>query len=87
MPPRGHKTSPSFTPDRPRELRRYFQDLDVLFASCQVQDDQDKKQYACRYLDVDSAEIWEGLTEYQPPATYGEFVTAVHKLYPQSGEE
>jgi hypothetical protein len=87
MPFRGHRTSPTFSPDQPRELRRYFQELNNLFTDCQVVDDQAKKSYACRYLDVDSAELWESLLEYQATSTYVQFFEAVYKLYPGSEDE
>jgi hypothetical protein len=87
MPPRGHRTAPSFSPDQPRELRRYFQELDSLFTQCSIADDQAKKKLACRYLDVDSAELWESLTEYDPTKSYADFIAAVYKLYPGSEDE
>ena len=87
MPPRGHRTAPTFSADQPRELHRYFQELNDLFTDCQVVDDQAKKQYACRYLDIDSAELWESLPEYQAMNTFAQFVTAVYKLYPGSEDE
>ena len=87
MPARGHRTAPTFSSDQPRELRRYFQELNNLFTDSQIVDDQMKKSYACRYLDVDSAELWESLLEYQATSTYVQFVEAVYKLYPGSEDE
>jgi len=87
MPARGHRTAPTFSSDQPRELRRYFQELNNLFTDSQIVDDQTKKSYACRYLDVDSAELWESLLEYQATSTYVQFVEAVYKLYPGSEDE
>ena len=41
------------------------------------------KQHACRYVDVDTSELQETLTEYMDPTkTYDEFKTVVHTLYP-----
>lgn len=45
------------------------------------------KQYACRYLDIDSADLWESLSEYQAPTIFVDFSTAVYKLYPGSEDE
>jgi hypothetical protein len=87
MPVREHRTAPTFTADQPRELRRYFQELNNLFTDCQVADDQTKKSYACRYLDVDSTKLWELLPEFQATSTYSRFIEAVYKLYPGSEDE
>ena len=46
------------------------------------------KQHACRYVDVDTTELWETLTEYMDlTKTYEEFKTAVYALYPGSDGE
>jgi hypothetical protein len=87
MPARGQSTAPKFNPSQPRELRRYFAELDTLFLTCNIDDHAEKKMYACRYLDIDSAELWETLPEYADAHTYGEFVTAVYLLYPGSEED
>ena len=87
MPPHGHASAPKFSPDQPRELQRYFQELEHLFGNAQIIDDQQKKKHACRYLDVDSAELWESITEYQAPATFDDFKRVIFKLYPGSEDE
>jgi hypothetical protein len=87
MPARGQSTAPKFNPSQPHELRRYFAELDMLFLTCNIDDHAEKKMYACRYLDIDSAELWETLPEYADAHTYGEFVTAVYLLYPGSEED
>ena len=46
------------------------------------------KQHTCRYVDVDTIELWETLTEYMDlTKTYDEFKTVVYALYPGSDEE
>ena len=52
-----------------------------------VQDDQEKKEYACGYLDIDSTELWEALPEYSIPITWDLFKAAMFKLYPGAGDE
>jgi hypothetical protein len=54
MPPRGHSSAPKFTPDVPRELQRYFKELELLFGPVQVVDDTEKKKHTCRYVDIDT---------------------------------
>ena len=87
MPSIGHTTAPKFSPDQPRELRRFFTVIERNFARCMVQDDQEKKEYACGYLDIDSAELWEALPEYSIPITWDLFKAAMFKLYPGAGDE
>jgi hypothetical protein len=84
MPPRFHTSAPSFDPTCPRELRYYFDELDTLFSACHIVSDSEKKNFALRYLDTDSFELWELLSEFSPSFSYLEFVAAVYKLYPEA---
>ena len=81
MPARGDRSAPQFDPQQPRELRRYFADLDFAFGRAE------KKKHACRYVDVDTADLWESISKFAGAATYDEFIKAVHALYPGSEEE
>jgi hypothetical protein len=47
MLPRGRGSTPQFTPDIPRELQRYFKEVELLFGQAQVVDDTKKKKHAC----------------------------------------
>ena len=88
MPGRGDRSAPKFDPKQPRELRRYFADLDFVFNRAGVTNGEDMKQHACRYVDVDTSELWETLPEYSDAAKpYSDFRTAVYALYPGSDEE
>ena len=87
MPARGHSSTPKFTADQPRELQRYFQELEILLDSARIVDAQIMKKHACRYLDVDSTELWESIAEYAAPSTFDEFKRAIFKLYPGSEDE
>src|SRR6202789_4145824 len=87
MPPRGHSTAPSFDASQPRELRRYFTELDILFADCNITDIALMKKHACRYLDIDSSEIWESLPEFTFSTDFDAFRLAVHALYPGSDDD
>jgi hypothetical protein len=64
MLPRGHGSTPKFTPDVPRELQRYFKELELLFGPAQIVDDAEKKKHACRYIDIDTADLWEAIPEF-----------------------
>ena len=78
---RGDRSAPKFDPKQPCELRRYFDDLDFAFGRAAVTTDDVKKQHACRYVDVDTSELWETLAEYTDATkTYDEFKDAVYAL-------
>jgi hypothetical protein len=89
MPAHNHSTAPKFRLDQPCELCRYFDELGHLFSNCQINSDKDKKKYAIRprYLEIDLADLWETLPQYQAPYTYDNFVQAVFVLYPGASEE
>ena len=85
---RGDCAAPKFDLKYPRELRRYFSDLDTHFTRAGITDDGEKKRNACSYVDVDTSELWESLAEYTDVTkTYLEFVTTIYMLYPRSEEE
>ncbi|ETW78890.1 hypothetical protein HETIRDRAFT_428664 [Heterobasidion irregulare TC 32-1] len=83
MPARGDRTAPTFDPHQPRELRRYFADLDFHFGRSAIEDDQEKKKHACRFLDVNTCELWESLTTFtNATKTFKEFCKEVYRLCP-----
>ncbi|OSX55906.1 hypothetical protein POSPLADRAFT_1063300 [Postia placenta MAD-698-R-SB12] len=83
MPPRGHSTAPSFDPSEVRSLRRYFQDLEVLFTRCQITDEAAKKQWAVRYPSIDVADLWETIESFIDVAkSYNDWKADVQALYP-----
>jgi hypothetical protein len=87
MPARGDNAAPKFDSTQPRELERYFRELEHLFANCTIADDKDKKSYARRYADTDTDSLWSSLPEFQDGVTYDDFVKAVTKLYPGADSE
>jgi hypothetical protein len=87
MPARGHPSTPKFTADQPRELKHYFHKLEHLFTNSQIVDDEEKKSQACRYVDVDTSELWESIVEFTAGINFNDFKRAIFKLYPGSEEE
>src|SRR5277367_5901529 len=87
MPARGHSTAPKFNPTQPRELRRYFNELEMLFLGCNITDSDLMKKHACRYVDIDTSELWESIPEYATNISFNAFRIAVHKLYPSSEDD
>jgi hypothetical protein len=84
MPARGHSTAPKFDPTQPCELCRYFDELDMLFSACSITNSDQMKRHACRYLNIDSAKLWESVPEFATGVLFNNFRTAIHKLYPGS---
>ncbi|KAJ6557493.1 hypothetical protein B0H19DRAFT_947094 [Mycena capillaripes] len=82
MPSRGDRNAPTFDSTKPRELPRYFSDLQHQFGRCNIANDAEKKSHATRFLSVGDADAWESLTEFATAAkTYAEFKEAVLSLY------
>ncbi|CAK5276435.1 unnamed protein product [Mycena citricolor] len=83
MPARGARGAPEFDSSKPRQLPRYFSDLELEFARVGVTDETEKKRHATRYVSVDDQDTWESLTEFTSvTTTYADFKKAVLKLYP-----
>ena len=88
MPARGDRSAPQFDPRQLHKLRRYFADLDFHFRRLHTTDDQERKCHTCYYVDFETAELWESLTEFGDHArSFANFVQAIYKLYPGSEEE
>ena len=87
MPARTERSAPTFDPKQPRELTRYFRELEALFTRCKITDEQEKKSYARSYLDVDSDDLWSELPEFGNTSTYDIFKKAVLALYPGAEQE
>jgi len=86
MPARGHATAPKFISSQPRELPRYFNELNNLFQDANITDEGIKKAQACRYVDIDESELWQVLPEYTNNS-YDEWKKAVLTLYPGAMED
>ncbi|CAK5275986.1 unnamed protein product [Mycena citricolor] len=82
MPARGARGAPEFDSKQPRELPRYFSDLEFHFTAANITDPQEKKRQAIRYLSFEDAELWESLDSFSPGIGYEAFKAAVAKLYP-----
>ncbi|EED81822.1 predicted protein [Postia placenta Mad-698-R] len=83
MPLRGHSIALSFDPSEVRSLRRYFQDLEVLFTRCQVTDEAAKKQWAVQYPLIDVADLWETIESFvDVNKSYHDWKADVRALYP-----
>ena len=88
MPLRNQRTAPVFS-DNPRELKRYFGDLEILLERAGINDDEAKKRFAVHYLPVDTADLWESQEAFEdePYNTYRVFKASIYKLYPGAEDD
>jgi hypothetical protein len=85
---RGNRLAPRFDPQQPCELHRYFADLDFAFSRAGIADCTEQKRHACHYVDIDTADLWESISQFLDVAAgYDAFIKAVHTLYPGLEEE
>ncbi|KAJ3487673.1 hypothetical protein NLI96_g3379 [Meripilus lineatus] len=85
MPPRKHRTAPSFDSTDPHSLRQYFQDLQCLFEACGVASDFERKKFAVGYLHIAESDVWTSLPEFDDPETsFKGFQVAIFVLYPET---
>lgn len=85
MPVRGEKASPRFDKSRPRELSRYFTDLELLFPRAKIIDETAKKNFAVYYVDFETEQTWKTFPEFRNEgSTYLNFKEALLVHYPDS---
>jgi hypothetical protein len=59
-----------------------------MFTCTGVTNSKEKKKHACRYVDVNTSELWETLSEFLDASkTYKDFPKAIYVLYPGSDKE
>ncbi|KAJ6521697.1 hypothetical protein B0H19DRAFT_593250 [Mycena capillaripes] len=85
MPARNDRIAPLFDSQKPRDLRRYFCDLEFLFSRSSITEDSEKKFHATRFLSIDDQELWELVPEFaDTTASFAQFTTAIFRLYPEA---
>jgi hypothetical protein len=85
MPARGERAAPSFDNTKPRELVRFFEELEYLFTRADLKDETEKKKHVLRYVDFDIEQIWKTFPEFSDPTkTYQHFKTAILVHYPDA---
>jgi hypothetical protein len=47
----------------------------------------EKKKHTCQYVDINMADLWEAIPEFDVTKTFDEFKSAIFKLYPGSESE
>ena len=85
MPVRGERSAPTFDKTKPRELLRFFDELEYLFERAQLTDSSDRKKQLLRYVDVDTEQIWRTFPEFKlEDKTYTDLKEAILKYYPDA---
>ena len=88
MPLRNEETAPTFDTSQPRELPRYFEDLEELMDRAQIASETDKKKQAVRYVSFDTEQLWKAIPEFKNPSiSYQEFKQAILVHYPDATDD
>jgi hypothetical protein len=82
MPMRTERSAPTFDPNEPRTLARYFENLDMLLARANVVDIDQRLRYSRNYVPISVADLWEVLPEADGQHTWEQYKAAVIALYP-----
>jgi len=82
MPLKGDRGAPTFNPDHPSKLSRFFCQLEALFLCSGITSNEEKKDYVISYIDASLANLWEGIPSFKSAtATYDQFKAAILKCY------
>jgi hypothetical protein len=81
MPRPGEEKAPTFDPERPEELERFFERIEDWFAEECIENDAVKKMQIVKYLDADSEAQWKALSKFLD-GTFVEFKLQVIDSYP-----
>ena len=85
MPARGERAAPSFDKSKPRELVRFFEELEYLFDRAKLEQESEKKKHVLRYVDFEVEQIWKTFPEYTDATkTYNDFKSAILIHYPDA---
>jgi len=85
MPARGERAAPTFDRTKPRELIRFFEELEYLFDRAALVSESEKKKHVLRYVDFEVEQLWKTFTEYTDATkTYQDFKTAILIHYPDA---
>ena len=85
MPARGEDTAPIFNKFEPRELPRFFDELEYLFMRAAITTEADKKRHTLRYVHFDIELLWRAFAD--PTKTYADFKAGILYFYPDASED
>jgi hypothetical protein len=85
MPMRNERAAPTFNSSNPRELPRFFEDLEGLMTRAGITTPADMKKQVLKYVDINTEQIWKTFPEYTTATqTYAEFKQAILDQYPDA---
>lgn len=85
MPARGERSAPTFDKSKPRELIRFFEELEYLFTRAALTSESEKKKHVLRYVEFDVEQIWKTFPEYADATKhYADFKAAILVHYPDA---
>ena len=66
----GHGEQGALTVDitKPRQLVRFFKELEPLFTRANITSDQEKKDMVLKYVDLELEDVWARYPEYKTQA-------------------
>jgi len=85
MPKPEEKNAPTFDPERPEDLGRFFECIEDWFADEGIKSDEDKKRRIVKYLDTDSESQWKAQSKFAN-GSFEEFKKEVMASYPRAEE-
>ena len=83
MPKPGEKNAPTFDPEKPEELGRFFERIEDWFAEDGIVDDDVKKKKIVKYLDADSEIQWKAFSKFGQ-GSFAEFREQIMASYPKA---
>jgi hypothetical protein len=85
MPTRNERSAPTFDSSKPRELSRYFEDLEQLMNRAAIETEQAKKEQVLRYVDFSTEQIWKTFPAFSDNTkSYQQFKDAILVHYPDA---
>jgi hypothetical protein len=83
MPKPGEKNAPTFDPEKPEELGRFFERIEDWFAEDGIVDEDVKKKKIVKYLDADSEIQWKAFSKFGQ-GSFAEFREQIMASYPKA---
>ena len=88
MPMRNERAAPTFDSSKPREIPRFFEDLESLMNRANIITDTEKKKQVLKYIDVNTEQMWKTFPEYiLATHTYDDFKKVILDQYPDASDE
>ena len=83
MPLSGERIAPRFDSSKPREICKFWEDIETHFKRSGITDNE-RKPWVLQYVDSDTRDFWESFEEASlDEKTYEEFKAKINKYYPR----